>query len=274
MVEGAGAPDRIRLVVLDWAGTTVDHGSLAPVAAFQEAFASVGVRVTTDEVRGPMGRPKKDHLRELLRQPDVAARWTAVQGRPWTPGDVDRLFDLFVPLQLAVLEQHSRLVPGLLECVAALRRRGALIGGTTGYFREAAERVAAAARQQGYVPDHNLCPEDVTAGRPAPWMIFHHMERFGIFPAAAVVKVGDTIVDVEEGRNAGAWVVGVISTGSEIGLSEAQWQALPAAEQQTRRTEVAKRLLKAGAHAVIDTLAELPTTLDRFDERLSRGERP
>src|ERR1700678_3712460 len=201
--QSAAAMSRVRLVVLDWAGTTVDHGSLAPVAAFQEAFASAGVRVTTDEVRGPMGRHKKDHIRELLRLPDVTARWAAVHGRPWNEGDVDDLYTTFMPLHLAVLDQHCRLVPGLLDCVAALRRRGAWIGGTTGYFREAAERVAAAARRQGYFPDPNLCPQDVSAGRPAPWMIFRHMERFGIFPPSTVVKVGDTLVDVEEGRNAG-----------------------------------------------------------------------
>jgi phosphonoacetaldehyde hydrolase len=269
-----GVADRIRLVVLDWAGTTVDHGSLAPVAAFQEAFASAGVQVSTEEVRLPMGRHKKDHIREMLRLPDVAARWSAVHGRSWTEDDVDQLFSRFMPLQLAVLDQHSQLVPGVLECVADLRRRGMRIGGTTGYFREAAERVAAAAAAQGYVPDHNFCPEDVTAGRPAPWMIFRHMERFGIYPPAAVVKVGDTVVDVEEGRNAGTWVMGVIQSSNEIGLSEARWRELPQGEQQSHRTQVGQRLLKAGAHAVIDTLAELPATLDRLDERLRQGDRP
>jgi phosphonoacetaldehyde hydrolase len=265
---------QIRLVVLDWAGTTVDHGSLAPVAAFQEVFASLGVPVTTEEVRGPMGRHKKDHIRELLGLPAVSSRWQTIHGRTWTEGDVEQLFERFVPLQLAVLDKHSQLVPGLLHCVASLRRRGARIVGTTGYFREAAERVAAAARCQGYVPDHNLCPEDVSAGRPAPWMIFQHMERLSIYPPAAVVKVGDTIVDMEEGCNAGAWAVGVIRTGNEIGLTEAEWNALPAVERQLRISEVRKRLFAAGAHAVIESLAELEETLDQIDARLGRGDRP
>ena len=33
----------IQLVVFDWAGTTVDHGCFAPVAAFIESFARFGV---------------------------------------------------------------------------------------------------------------------------------------------------------------------------------------------------------------------------------------
>jgi phosphonoacetaldehyde hydrolase len=69
------AGPRIRLVVFDWAGTTVDHGSRAPVAAFVRAFAGHGVEVTPDEARGPMGLHKRDHIRAMLQMPAVARRW-------------------------------------------------------------------------------------------------------------------------------------------------------------------------------------------------------
>ena len=114
----------IKLVIFDWAGTTIDHGSLAPLAAFVEAFARHGVQVTQDEARGPMGLHKKDHLRTMLQMPAVAQRWRGVHGRDWNDQDLDSLYQRFMPLQLDVLDRHDRLVPGVVALVAELRKTG------------------------------------------------------------------------------------------------------------------------------------------------------
>ena len=55
----------LKAVILDWAGTTVDFGSLAPVAALQRVFAANGVPVTAAEVREHMGMLKKDQIRAI-----------------------------------------------------------------------------------------------------------------------------------------------------------------------------------------------------------------
>jgi phosphonoacetaldehyde hydrolase len=265
---------RIRLVVFDWAGTTVDHGCLAPVAPFVGAFAAQGIAITTDEARGPMGVSKRDHVHALLKLPAVAGRWRERHGRNATEQDVDELYRQFVPLQLEVVDEFGTLVPELLDCVRVLRGRGIAIGATTGYFREAAERVYRRAAEQGYRPDHCLCAEEAPAGRPAPWMIFRIMEALKVFPPAAVVKVGDTIPDIGEGLAAGAWSVGVVQSSSEVGCTLKEWAALPAEEQERREASCRAKLLAAGAHAVIDTLRELPALLDEFNARLVRGEKP
>ena len=267
-------PSEIRLVVFDWAGTTVDHGCFAPVAPVVGAFAARGVEVTVAEARGPMGLHKKDHIRELLKMPTVADNWRSAVGRDWTEDDVEALFRAFIPLQMDVIDRHCELVPGLLETVAELKRRNVKIGATTGYFRASAERVVAAAAMQGYRPDVALNPEDVPAGRPAPWMVFRIMRETGVYPPAAVVKIGDTVPDIEEGRNAGAWAIGVTHTGSEVGLTAADWARLPAADKQTRADAAKRKLLAAGAHAAIDSVASVPKLLDRLAERLRAGEKP
>jgi phosphonoacetaldehyde hydrolase len=263
----------VKLVIFDWAGTTVDHGCFAPLAAFVGAFAAHGVEVTAGEARAPMGLHKKDHLRALLQLPEVAARWRQAHGRDWTEDDVASLFRRFVPLQLEVIDRHSRLVPGLLPCVAELRRRGIKIGATTGYFREAAQRVYDAARAQGYVPDVCLCAEDVPAGRPAPWMAFRIMEQLNVYPPAAVVKVGDTVPDIAEGLNAGAWSVGVVATGSEVGCTDHEYAALPAAVRDAKKAAARQKLRAAGAHHVIDSVADLPALLDTLAEASSSARR-
>jgi phosphonoacetaldehyde hydrolase len=264
----------VRLVVFDWAGTTVDHGCFGPVAAFVRAFARHGVEVSPAEARGPMGLHKRDHLREMLRTPGIAGRWRRTHGRDWTEPDLERLYQDFVPLQLEVIGEHGRLVPGLLDCVAELRRRGIRIGATTGYFREAAERVYRAAAAQGFVPDSCVCAEDVPEGRPAPWMIFRILEGLRVWPPSVVVKVGDTVPDIHEGLNAGAWSVGVTRTGSDVGCTEEELAALGAAERQARLTQARNKLLDAGAHAVLETLAELPALLDNLSDCLRHREKP
>jgi phosphonoacetaldehyde hydrolase len=265
---------KIRLVIFDWAGTTIDHGSRAPVMPFVRAFAARGVQITPEEARGPMGLHKKDHIRALLQQPDVARRWREKHGTDARDNDIEELYRLFMPLQLEVIDDFARLVPSLLNCIHELRQQRITIGATTGYFRAAAERVYLAAARQGYRPDYCVCTEEVPAGRPEPWMIFRILESARIFPPAAVVKVGDTVPDIGEGRAAGAWSVGILRSSSDVGCTEEEWDTLPRAEQDRRLASCREKLLAAGAHAVVETLADLPALVDDIDRRLSRGEKP
>jgi phosphonoacetaldehyde hydrolase len=266
--------DSIGLVVFDWAGTTVDFGSCAPVAPFVRAFAKHGIVMSSAEARGPMGVHKRDHIRMLFGLPAVAACWKSAHGRDWTDADVDAVYGSFVPLQLEVIPAHAEPIAGVPAAAAELRRRGIKLGGTTGYFRAAADRLAAAARKRDYAPDVSLCPDDVPAGRPAPWMIFRIMEATGVCPPAAVVKIGDTVPDVEEARNAGVWAVGVTHTGSATGCNAEEFAALPERERAERGAAAAKALLAAGAHEVIASAADAPALVDKLNDRLRRGERP
>ena len=100
------------------------------------------------------------------------------------------------------------------------------------------------------------------------------MEALGVYPPAAVVKVGDTVIDIEDGRNAGCWSVGVIDSSNEMGLTAGEFAALAEDEKEARRAVVGKRLSGAGAHAVIDTLSELPALVAEFGTRCAKGERP
>jgi phosphonoacetaldehyde hydrolase len=261
----------IRLVIFDWAGTTVDFGCFAPVDAFVCAFAHHGVAVTAAEVRMYMGLHKKDHLRSMLRQPEVSQRWQQATGHNWTEKDLDALYQTLIPIQAEAVAAHAQVVPGLMECVVTLLRRGIQIGSTTGYFRAAAEPIYEAARRQGFVPDCALCADDVPVGRPAPWMIFRIMERVSVYPPCSVVKVGDTVPDIEEGRNAGAWSVGVTRSSSMVGCTEEELSALSEPHRQAKLDEARRQFLDAGAHAVIDSLGELPGLLDQFTARVGNA---
>ena len=137
-----------------------------------------------------------------------------------------------------------------------------------------AERVYAFAGRQGYGPDNNVCADDVPAGRPAPWMIFRNMEALGVYPPSSVIKVGDTLPDIEEGRNAGVWSVGVTHTSSEVGCTQEEFAALDDAEREARVARAKEKLLSSGAHDIIDSAADLPVLLPVIEERSRNGETP
>jgi len=264
----------IAAIILDWAGTSVDFGSFAPVTSIQETFAARGVPISAADARGPMGLEKREHLRRLLDDEGIRRRWTAATGRAPEAQDVDALYEELEPRLRVAVRRYSRLVTGVRELTDELRSWGVRIGTTTGYLRPLMDVLTEEAGRQGFTPEAVICPSDVPAGRPFPWMCFLAMTRLGVFPPRRVVKIGDTPADVQEGLNAGMWTVGVTLSGNEVGLSEVEVEQLTADERFERTQEAERRLYDAGAHYVAEGPWSCRTVLARIEERIIRGEHP
>jgi phosphonoacetaldehyde hydrolase len=264
----------IKAVVFDWAGTVVDFGSLAPMGAFVETFAEFGVAISIDEARGPMGMAKRPHIAALMALPRVAAAWRDRHGH--TPGeaDIDAIYDVFVPKNTAVAARYATLIPGVAEVVAELRRSGVRIGSTTGYTREIMAKITPVATAQGFAPDSLVCTGDTPDSRPTPLMLYKTFVELNVWPAWRTIKVDDTEVGIAEGLNAGAWTVGVSVSGNVFGLSQVDTAALAPDEFQRRRAAAIAKLEAAGAHYVIDSVADLMPVARTIEARLTRGERP
>ncbi len=252
---------RIRAVIFDLAGTTIDFGSRAPAGAFIELFRRHGITLSQAEARGPMGMDKRDHIRALAQAPRVAQAWRDIHGSSCDDAVVDALYREFIPLQLEALPHYCEVIPGTLDTVALLRSEGIRIGATTGYNLEMTEVALASAAQDGFIPDAWVCTAHVPMGRPAPWMLFRCMESLNIYPPSTVVAVGDTTPDIQAGLNAGVWTVGVTVTGNALGLSKEDLDALSGSERSARIEAARQELLAAGAHFVIDSVKELPRIL-------------
>jgi len=256
---------RVSAVILDWAGTTVDYGSLAPVRTLARLFAGRGMPITEEEARRDMGIHKKDHIRAILR---------AKYGAPPDEAEVESLFAEFIPLQMECLVAYSSVIPGVPEITAAWRARGIQIGSTTGYTRPMLDVLVAAAAKQGYTPGCALCPDDTVAGRPWPWMCYLTAIRLGTYPMHTMIKLGDTVSDIEEGRNAGMWTIGIARTGNMIGLTAAEFAALPAGDAAARLDAARRALHDAGPHYVADAVSDCMPLVEQIEERLAKGERP
>lgn len=259
---------KFKAAVFDWAGTTIDFGSFAPMGVFVEAFSRFGVEVSVDEARAPMGAPKRDHIKAMLEMPEVAERWREAHGQTAGEADIDAIYEVFVPLNEEVVARYATLVPGTRDAIGKLRAMGLKIGSTTGYTRSIMERVLPVAAAQGYEPDNLVCSDDLIEGRPGPLGIYKCMVDLAVYPASAIIKVDDTVPGIAEGVSAGCLTVGVALSGNYVGKTPDELAALPPAEVDKLRAAATAKLKAAGADHVIDTVADLPDRIAKLEDPL------
>ncbi len=258
----------IKALILDWAGTTVDHGCLAPVVVLQEIFSLRGVPLERREARHEMGLLKKDQIRAICALPRVAEAWATKHGAVPTEKDVLALFESFIPRQLNILEHHSGVIEGVVDFVAEVRRRGIRIGSSTGYTRDMLDVVMRRAARDGYAPDASVTPDEVGGGRPAPWMVFRNAQLLNVYPLSHCVKIGDTPSDIKEGKNAGMWTIGLTSCGNEVGLTAPEFSALPVGERAVRTLEAEQSLRRYRPDYLAERLADCLPLLDDIAMRI------
>ncbi|MDK6369336.1 MULTISPECIES: phosphonoacetaldehyde hydrolase [Aerococcus] len=250
----------IKLLICDWAGTTVDYGCFAPIQALKLAFDKADIPVNDEELRQPMGMGKKDHIRTMLDMPRIQEAWTEAYGKASTESDVETIYANFNAAILETLKapEYAEPKPGVVEGIEKLRQAGLHIGATTGYTAEMMELVEPAAADQGYAPDYSVTSEAVgQLGRPYPYMIFANMAHFEIESVDQVIKIGDTLTDIKEGQHAGVLSCAVIEGSSEMALSQEEFEALSANEQDQLKEQIRQKLLEAGADQVFDRFEDL-----------------
>ncbi len=257
---------KIEAVIFDWAGTTVDYGSFAPVGAFLNAFKAHGITPTNAEVREPMGMLKRDHVKYMLNMPRISEEFQKVHGRAFTEEDVDAIYEKSELAILDAVKDHSEPKPFVLEEIAKLRERGIKIGTTTGYTREMIDLVIPVAKEKGYSPDACFTSTEVGAGRPNPYMVFRNMEVLKVSSTLSAMKVGDTAVDIKEGKNAGIITVGIIEGSSAMGLTEEEYNALSENEKKAEKSRVIDIYKSAGADYIIDNMSDLCNLIDEIEK--------
>lgn len=247
----------LRAVLFDWAGTTVDHGSLAPVEVVREVFREFGVEVTEAEARQPMGKAKIDHLREVLTMPRILNDWNQLHHQMPDEKTIQSIYCRFLELQKSVLAMHADLIPGVTGFVDFLRQRGIKIGSTTGYTRELMEVLLPLAASAGYSPDVTICSDEVAAGRPAPWSNFRAAEQLGVYPMQHILVVDDSIAGIQAAKNAGCFAVAVTTTGNPLGKSLDALRQMEPDEVSRLHQEAESEFALHGADLVVESIEVL-----------------
>ena len=192
--------DSPELVVFDLAGTTVEDRGEVPFA-FTAALAEHGIDVTPEQIAGVRGSSKRQALARFIPAgPDQA-------------GVADRAYASFRS-HLAQRYDVAGVKPvaGAVQAFQWLREHGIRVALNTGFDRETTAVLLTALGWLDGVVDAIVCGDDVKAGRPAPFLIFHAMEVTGVSSVHKVAAVGDTTLDLQAGYHAGVrWNIGVLS---------------------------------------------------------------
>lgn len=228
---GGAEPSKIRLVALDVGGTILqDHGDI--VEALRNSMGKRDITVSAAEIVPWRGAAKRAVIRHFV---DLQSKLNEA-GRQTLSAEIYRTF-------VEQVNEAYKTVPpveGSEEAIRKLRESGYLIATTTGFDREIVMPILHRLGWEKYFAAM-VASDDVTQGRPAPYMLFHAMEKAGVTSVAEVMAVGDTPLDLQAANNAG--VRGMVGVLTGVGTRE----------QLTREPHT----------AIIQSVADLPTLLGR-----------
>ena len=181
-----------------------------------------------------------------------------------------------MPIQLDCLRQYTGLLPGVSEVVQRLQKQGIKIGSTTGFTRTIFDILEEEAAKQGYRTDASVAGDEVINGaRPSPHMVYKNLDMLNITPIQSVIKVDDTASGVGEAVNAGCWGVGVSRYSNYMDIDAPEDAEKLSEGEIEKRNEKTKSILhNAGAHYIIDSIADIEPVIEDVNKRLSSGERP
>ena len=264
----------VKAVILDWAGTIIDYGCMAPSRVFIEVFMKYGVNISVEEVRVPMGLAKKEHLKVLCEMPGIREKWENRYGKLPDRQDVEGIYLELEPMLARIVVDYSNPIPGAVKLLENLKKKGIRSGSTTGYVQSMMDSVVPAAKKNGLIPESIVCSSDVPEGRPKPWMCFMNAINLNVYPMNCLIKVGDTLADIQEGLNAGMWTVGVSLSGNEIGMTEGEVKMMDKAALTIKNEKARRKLMAAGAHFVIDGVWDFLPVLEKIEDLIEQGETP
>lgn len=196
----------IDLAVFDMAGTTVTDKDFV-AKAFQKAFNNHEVKISEAQVNPLMGYPKPIAIKMVLKG----------AGIKFDEGLVQNIHKDFVEEMMDFYKDspHVQPMPGTEDIFFYLQEKGIRVALNTGFSRDIAEVIVNRFQwmDRGLINDF-IASDEVAEGRPFPDMITALKIRNGFNDDALILKVGDTVVDIKEGRNAGCSLVVAVTTGA------------------------------------------------------------
>jgi len=218
-----------------------------------------------------MGLAKKDHVRALFQLDTVQKQWLAEYGRMPSEIDVENIYSELEPALAAIVKDYCDPIPGAIKLIKSLQSQGIKVGTTTGYVAEMMNNIIPITSAIGLLPDAIVSSSEVSGGRPAPWMIYLNCEIMDVYPLSQMVKIGDTVADIQEGKNAGLWTIGLTKSGNELGLSLAEANSADPIWLAEQIALAGRKLLNAGADFVAEGVWDCWAVLEEIDNQIESG---
>lgn len=196
----------IKMIVFDMAGTTVNE-NMVVYKTLMKVINDAGFRIDFDQViTQGAGKEKMQAIKDILR----------VYANNTDAGLQNDIYQNFMGmLEAAYRKLEISAMPGSEDLFGQLKQRDIKVVLNTGYNRETATSlIKKLGWSEGNQIDLLVTASDVPNNRPKPDMIMLAVEKFGFPDASEVIKVGDSIIDIEEGVNAGCCLSIGVTTGA------------------------------------------------------------
>lgn len=257
----------IRLAIFDLGGTIVDKYSLSPFISLKQAFQRKRIRVNNHLIYKDMGMNKHEHIEEILNDKYISRNWFKLYGQYPNSNCVMSVYDEFIKYQMDEGIKNIDILPETKSCIKWLGENNISTGATTGFSKPIMNAVK-----------EKLIDEDIhlnkyvsstclgKPGRPNPHMMNEIINSLSICDTRRVIKIDDTVVGLQEGKNAGAITVGVAKYSTNMKMTEYDQDKNMSKEEYVERLKCSRESLwSANPDYVIDTLDELPRIINHIN---------
>ena len=198
-----------RLLISDMAGTTIQEKGIVYNSLFN-TIKLIKSDLTKDDIAKFTGHNKVEVIKHFVNAQKMDSPNVVIR-------NLNSEFNYYLKKEYMNNSSVRLINPNLPDYFNMLRYNGVRIALNTGYNIDIQNLLVDKLNMINFVDDY-ISSEEVTKGRPAPYMIHELMERNGVSDINEVVKVGDTVADIREGKNAGCDTVGVLSGSDSFSM--------------------------------------------------------
>ena len=253
----------IRACIFDLGGTIVDKYSMTPFLSFKNAFQKQKINIPDRIIYNSMGKDKKEHIQSILDDSKVQREWITKYNSYPTKNDVDHIYYLFNQSQIKNTKIIN-IIPETYNCINYLRNNNISTGCTTGFNREIMHNIknfllVNNLNLNNYVSSTCIKKQDGSFyTRPSPGMIYKNITDLNLSSNDKIIKVDDTNIGIEEGKNAGCITVGVARWSINMKFTPSTLRNINDDIFESKLKESRKILNESNPDYIIDTLDELP----------------
>jgi len=255
----------IKACIFDLGGTIVDRYSLTSLLSLRKLFINRGINLNNDLLLKGVGMNNQKHILNILNDKTILKKWFNRYKDYPDEYDVKVLLDEFNREQCGYSETIIDILPETRECIDYLGFNYIKTGCTTRFDKENMKAIQNKLERNDIYLDSYVSSE---GNKPCPFMIQENMKRLGISNPKEVLKIDDSTLGIEEGKNAGCITVAVARWSIHMNImniSDAYEFDERYPEIQDKLKHSRNVLRDAGADYVIDTLDELPRVIESIN---------
>ena len=262
--------NRIRLCIFDLGGTIVDKYSLSPFISLKQAFKNKRINVNNHLIYKDMGMNKHEHIQEILKDKYIRRIWFKLYGQYPNKNSAMSVYDEFIRYQMDEGIKNIDILPETKKTIQWLGDNNISTGVTTGFPRPIMNAIKEKLLDEDIYIDKyvsSTCLGKGKPGRPNPHMMNEIINKLDLtFDTRKIIKVDDTCVGIQEGKNAGTLTIGVAKWSTNMKMTEYNHDENMSKEEYVERLKSSREeLWKSNPDYVIDSLDELPRIINHIN---------